>query len=162
MMVCLKPLGLVDPLVLEFLQKKLSKIFGECSVLLPGKIPIEAYNPMRRQYNSTVILRSLSSECDIVLGITDVDIFAGRMNFVFGEAELGGSRAIISLTRLKPEMYGMRNGELLKLRALKEAMHEIGHVLGLEHCQNPKCVMYFSNWMDDTDRKENRFCDKCK
>ena len=42
-----------------------------------------------------------------------------------------------------------------------EAVHELGHALGLPHCEYPGCVMYFSNWIGDTDRKGPKFCYRC-
>jgi len=163
MEICIKPIGVVDPDVLEFLENALSQIFGSVKVLAGGKVPSEAYNPARNQYNSTFILLSLDEDCDVILGVTEVDLYANNLTFVFGEAELGGRRAIISLRRLRPEFYGMPYDEsLLKLRALKEAVHEIGHVLGLRHCFNPRCVMYFSNTILDTDFKDWRYCEECR
>ncbi len=163
MEICIKPLGAVDPDVLEFLKVILSKIFGSARVMAEGEIPAKAYNPIRNQYNSTLILRSLDGDCDVVLGVTEADLYAGNLNFVFGEAELGGRRAIISLKRLRPEFYRVPpDKSLLKLRALKEAVHEIGHVLGLRHCLNPRCVMYFSNTILDTDFKDWRYCEECR
>ncbi len=162
MRVCIKPFGVVDASVLEFLQERLAEIFGECEIVLPVEIPSQAYNPMRRQYRSSSILESIEVKGEqIVLGVIGEDIYAGNFSFVFGEAELNGSKAIISLRRLRPDEYGMKNGNLLKLRALKEAMHEIGHVLGLTHCPNQKCVMHFSNSVFDTDLKDWRYCEVC-
>ncbi|HVP27089.1 MAG TPA: matrixin family metalloprotease, partial [Candidatus Bathyarchaeia archaeon] len=83
-------------------------------------------------------------------------------NYVFGEAESPGKAALISLYRLKPEFYGKKpNTELFIERSTKEAVHEIGHTLGLNHCSNPFCVMYFSNSIFETDRKQSLFCNKC-
>ena len=44
---------------------------------------------------------------------------------------------------------------------MKEAVHELGHTLGLEHCPDRSCVMYFSNSLADTDRKGEAYCSRC-
>ncbi|WP_243679610.1 hypothetical protein [Vulcanisaeta souniana] len=47
-------------------------------------------------------------------------------------------------------------------RILKEVLHELGHTFGLDHCTDPpRCVMYFSNTIEDTDRKGPGYCQKC-
>ena len=45
-------------------------------------------------------------DTDRVLGVTDVDIFASHLTFVFGEAQCPGRAALISTHRLRPEFYG--------------------------------------------------------
>jgi archaemetzincin len=81
---------------------------------------------------------------------------------VFGEAECPGKTAVISVHRLKPEFYERKPDEdLLLERTTKEAVHELGHTFGLQHCPNPFCVMYFSNSIFETDRKQSLFCNKC-
>ena len=56
--------------------------------------------------------------------------------------------------------YPVDSGLLVE-RSVKEAVHEIGHTLGLVHCRDPLCVMFFSSSFDDTDCKRSAFCERC-
>lgn len=91
-----------------------------------------------------------------VLALTDADLAAPGRDFVFGEATVGGGWAVVGLARLAaPELGAFR------LRALKEALHEIGHLAGLGHCARGDCVMRESATVADTDRKPAAFCPAC-
>jgi len=130
------------------------------------EVPGEAYDRRRYQYNSSVVLaflrRSFTPKGDKLLAVTHVDLFVPRLNFVFGQAECPGRFAIISTCRLRPEFYGEPPHQALFLeRCVKEAVHEVGHMLGLGHCPNRRCVMAFSNSIWDTDRKGTRPCGAC-
>ena len=98
-----------------------------------------------------------------VLGIVDIDLYAPGLNFIFGQADMTSGVALISLCRLRQEFYGLPSDDVLFLdRAAKEAIHELGHTFGLEHCKNARCVMHFSNSLADTDLKQAIFCSKCR
>jgi archaemetzincin len=155
-MIRIRPVGHVNEEILFFLRDELSEMFGSAKVLPQIEIPKNCYNSYRGQYNSTCILRKLDAKW-ITLGVIEEDIYADRLNFVFGEAEINGSRAVISTYRLKVNA----DMELLKIRTLKEAIHEIGHVLGLKHCKDRSCVMCFSNSVFDVDAKTLRYCKNC-
>lgn len=165
----LVPVGDIEKSILGPLAKELEKTFG-CVAEIQERmsLPRETYNERRRQYSSSQILQKIHSiikakRQDKVLAIADVDLYVERLNFVFGEAELGGHFAIISLARLRQSFYGLpENKALFRERTLKEAVHELGHVYGLEHCPDSSCVMHFSNSLMDTDRKRASFCARCR
>jgi len=167
-MLCLIPIGEVDPSVLDHLRVVLSRSFSlPCSLIKGVGVPSEAYNPRRKQYHSEVILHRLQryrpSQGERLLGVTEVDLYVPSLNFVFGQADPAGGIALISLCRLHQEYYGYPPDKALFLsRAAKEAVHELGHTYGLRHCPHPKCVMHFSNSLSDTDIKNESFCQRCQ
>ncbi len=117
-----------------------------------------AYNPVRQQYDSYLVLKSITEAdkkgYDYRLAVVDVDLYATGMNFIFGLAHPLWRSAIVSIKRLY--------GEKLIERLHKEVIHEMGHLLGLAHCADAECVMHFSNTIDDTDVKHCQFCDDCR
>lgn len=167
--IILLPIGDIAEWVLDALEKELGKKFSSKVERLEAiKVPAETFNRTRSQYSSSQILNRLRGSAtlerqDKMLGITDVDLYTEGLNFVFGEAELGGQLAVISLTRLHQSFYSLPENRAIFLeRAKKEAIHELGHVFGLTHCPDSECVMHFSNSLLDTDRKSASFCSRCR
>lgn len=162
------PVGRLPPEVPRILVRGVPEVFPGSTCLAvekPFAVPAEAYVKRRGQFSSSVILNAIRvfaldhGEFDRVLGVVDVDVFASGLNFVFGEAYTPGEAALISLLRLKPSFYGETGGfDVFAGRVLKEAVHELGHTLGLSHCLKETCVMHFSNSVSDTDKKESLFC----
>lgn len=136
-------------------------------VLKAGIKSETAYDYSREQYNSTFLLSKiiefLPHDAFKAAGIIDVDLFVPVLTFVFGEAQLNGKAAIISISRLKNEFYGLpKNQQLLSERIQKEVIHELGHTFGLYHCKNYNCVMSSSMYVENIDLKSRDFCSSCR
>jgi archaemetzincin len=159
------PMGQIDEEVLEEIAKGLKRVYGiDTKISFQIKIPEEAYNPLRNQYSGEKIIQWLEKNFkERILAVTNEDLYAEGLNFIFGQAQFGGRIAIISICRLNPLFYKRPfDKKLLIERAVKEAIHEIGHTLKLEHCPNEKCVMCFSNTIRDVDKKGKDLCGMCK
>jgi len=158
-----------EPRLLRQLGVSLGATFGlTVEVHPPWFDPELAFAPERGQYHSTMLLEQLqagpgSAPAERVLGVTSVDLFIPVLSYVFGEAEVGGRSAVISLARLSPEAYGLpASPERVIERAIKEAHHELGHTRGLLHCQSPACVMRSSTYVEEIDLKPAWFCPRCR
>jgi archaemetzincin len=128
--------------------------------------PEDAYDPSRGQYLSTRLLSMLDdgpgTSFPRVLGVTGADLFVPVLTYVFGEAQLHGRAAVVSIQRLRPEAYGLPPApEVLARRLTIEAAHELGHCDGLLHCRLDGCVMRASTYVEEIDLKSAERCRRC-
>jgi archaemetzincin len=164
----LLPLGSVPEEILLYIRTAVEPVFEMPTRVLPSRdLPLSCYDPHRDQYFSTGLLkkmlRQLPRDALKVLGITPVDLFIPIMKYIFGEAQVSGKGAIISLFRLRPEHHGLNpDPELYWERIAKEAIHELGHTFGLTHCRDPLCVMNSSCLIGETDCKGTELCSTCQ
>lgn len=126
-----------------------------------------AFDAFRRQTYSTALLARLAEapldDGIALLGITEADLYVPILTFVFGEAQMPGRAALVSLHRLREEFYGLPPDDAtLDLRLVKEALHELGHTQGLRHCDDWRCVMVSSHAVEKLDLKDPDFCAACR
>ncbi len=138
-----------------------------CEILPPEPEPAFAFNLTRQQYSSTEILAAMLKRKTPakwrLLGVTAVDLYIPILTFVFGEAQLPGTCAVVSSHRLSQEFYGLpADPRLQHERLLKEAVHELGHTLNLSHCEDYQCAMAPSHGVEWIDLKTSRFCGICR
>ena len=127
----------------------------------------EFYDPSRRQYNGTTLLKKIDHEfatdSSKTLGLFNIDLFIPILTYIFGQAFLNGRMGIASIYRLSNERYGIKTDDRILLeRFRKEAIHELGHMFGLIHCIDPVCVMRSSTYVEDIDQKSHMLCPKCR
>jgi len=166
MSILLLSIGHINQEILERLAKNLKVVFhNKVSIGKEILVPESCFNKSKNQYLATAIGNEIFTnkeyrEYERILGIINHDLYVPELNFIFGIAFY--RIALISLARLYQGFYSLKEDkELFHKRTLKEAVHELGHTYGLNHCKNKKCVMFFSNSLSDTDRKDSIFCKRC-
>jgi archaemetzincin len=161
------PLGEIEEELLASIDEGLQHVYGVPVKRLAGlPEPGYAFDAQRRQFSSAHILRQLipcvPSDAVSLLAVTGHDLFIPMLSFVLGQAQLGAPAAVVSLARLHQEFYGLPpDRPLLLKRAIKEAVHEVGHTVGLIHCTSNLCPMSLSNTVLHVDIKGVELCGNC-
>jgi len=130
-------------------------------------VPDGAFDRGRDQYRAEefIELASRVGAGEKNIAVTGKDLYYRRRNYVFGLAYLNGNGSVISTYRLQTSSDGgistKPDADVFADRVRKEAVHEVGHTFGLEHCDNSKCVMSFSPTVREVDVKEEHLCGSC-
>jgi archaemetzincin len=145
----------------------LAPVFRMPCQVRPERLDVAfARDRQRNQYHSTAILQAMLPVTEPgarLLAVTSLDLYVPVLTFVFGEAQLSGRCAVVSLHRLREEFYGLPAREaLMRERLVKEAVHELGHTFGLRHCDDWRCVMTSSHGVERLDVKGAEFCSTCE
>lgn len=160
-------IGSVPEKTWEWIEKAAAEWFPLPIRRLPElSIPNAAYDAKRMQYQSVEIMKMLAQSAPLdatrILGVTEVDLAIPMLSFLFGQAQLDGPVAVVSLCRLHQEFYGLPAQEsLLRERTVKEVLHEMGHTFGLVHCPDPACAMSLATHIKFVDAKAEQYCSRC-
>ncbi len=154
-LIALAPIGDAAAADVEAVVPVVHERFG-CEVVVAPRVPLPS-SRAGKQTPAPALLDELAAArkpaWNRLLGVADVDLSSPGLNFVFGQADPERGVAVFSLARLHD-----RDPARYRARAATEAVHELGHTYGLGHCDDPRCVMWFSNVLEESDRKGTRFC----
>jgi archaemetzincin len=159
------PLGKIDKKYPEMVKTYIQEFYGfKCIVDSVQPLTKDILASSGKRYDASKIIKKYNSNKNILL-LTDVDI--AHFNKVKNIKEYGiiglglrpGKTCVVSTFRIK-------NAGQVKLldRLKKVSIHEVGHNLGLSHCNyDKKCMMNDAGGtVKQIDREEVLFCDRCK
>jgi archaemetzincin len=131
-------------------------------------VPVRGYVGRRRQADAQAILDNLASYrrhqhiTPLVLLVVSQDLFQQGNDFLFGLARPSEGVAVLSTARLSNEYYDRTaDDDDLVARIAREGAHELGHLMGLAHCDDTICIMYNPSTLDELDGKSMVFCRDC-
>jgi archaemetzincin len=107
------------------------------------------YVPIRGQSLSAARLLNYlgrASGSERSLWLVDSKIFYPEIGPVFGCST--EKSALLSIAGLDADVL------------VKEALHEVGHLLGLEHCRD-RCIMSLSENREEAEKKPSQLCQSC-
>ena len=165
--VAILPLGNIQEIDLQVIADQITGRFKiTTQVLPPFEPPDHAFDKRRLQYNAGIIIEAMEAvqfgNHDKVIGVLNKDLFIPIFTHVFGEARQGGTCGLISLYRLAKNPDGSTPGRsVIQERAVKVALHELGHLLDLLHCEHKHCLMHFSGGIDEVDEMSLDLCEYC-
>jgi len=164
---CTLAIGEVEEPLMRSVEACIEQYLGcPAQRLAPRAAVAGSYDDRRGQWNSALLLKqlreALPAGAQRILGVTEYDLFIPMLTFVYGQAQLGGEAALVSVARLRQEFHGLPpDRELTAARLRKETMHELGHTLGLIHCPEMSCVMSLSINLPQVDAKYEWYCGGC-
>jgi archaemetzincin len=160
------PLGEVNSNIIEELKTTITNFYGRPVQILPKvKISEKVKRTPNSRYSADSILKYYgSSDQTVIITNYDITIFNEKKGMdwgIFGYGNLPGKTCVVSV--YKRRLGKNISQKVLLSRLRKVAIHEVGHNLGLEHCQKDiLCVMHAADGKaSQVDREKEGFCDNC-
>lgn len=178
----IQPFGNISQTQVDSVKASIERMYDfEVVILERKKLPQMAYTTIRYpRYRADSLVEWLSQRVpdsvDLVIGLTDKDISVTKYKDaaktrikepvwqyrdfgIFGLGRVGGDACVVSSYRLWSK--GANTKQFYK-RLTRIACHEVGHVLGLKHCPESKCLMNDANESITTiDKSTGVLCQKC-
>ncbi len=147
-----------DASMQKMLAQETSKFYGsKYEIDNTVSLPINCYYKERGRYRAEKLLQFLATKpgYDKVIGFTNKDISTTKGNVydfgIFGLGACPGKTCVVSSFRLQSNYD----------KCLNVLIHEVGHTLGLPHCDNKNCIMTAGDATSNLNSKII-LCSKCK
>ena len=132
------------------------------------ELPKAAWYAPRKRWRAEKILDAIDADPPTgawkVLAITEAEISTTKDEYVdWGIVGLGNVGGLSSVTSTKIfKKHSKTNKDLLR-RVSDSAIHELGHTLGLDHCESTGCVMRDAKGkaITSADTSTGRYCELC-
>jgi archaemetzincin len=177
--VAIQPLGSFEKAHLDSIAGAVRSMYGFKVTVhraqpMPERFFVNIKSPRYRADSIITHLQNTKPESDdLVLGVTKFDIsitdrdWLGRVKEpsakytdwgVFGYGFQPGVSSVVSTFRIKHSQPGVTISRLKKI-----CLHEIGHNLGLKHCESARCFMRdAAESISTIDQVDIKLCATCK
>lgn len=109
-----------------------------------------------------VLLPNRPDDAVALIGFTGVDLYPDpNWNFVFGIASLRNRIGLWSIYRNGDPSVNERTFKRCLKRTIGTAIHETGHIFGIQHCIAYECIMAGCNSQEESDRRDLYYCPSC-
>ena len=109
-----------------------------------------------------VLLPNRPKDAVALIGFTGVDLYPDPdWNFVFGIASLRNRIGLWSIYRNGDPAVNEDTFKRCLKRTIGTAIHETGHIFGIQHCIAYECVMAGCNNQEESDRRNLYYCPAC-
>lgn len=163
----IQPMGKVDNRLVWSVDSAVRRFYGCRSIILQSIEPTtDLLTPSKKKYDGDKIINKFRTYNKRILIITEKDLsHFGNQYYpewsIWGYAQIGGITGVISTHLLKEDGSGIR---VVTIRLIKDALHELGHNVGLNHCTRDKrCLMNSGGkGLSELDDECIWLCDYCR
>lgn len=165
----LVPLGDVEPELLAAVSKAVAEQVNATVEIAPKEaLPAEAFYKPRKRWRAEKLLDFLDTKAKgawRVVGVTNAEISTTKGDIfdwgIAGLGNLGGPTCVVSAQLYKKHSPS----KAVMIRRFSDvAVHELGHTLGMPHCESEGCVMADAkgNAIKSADRSTGAYCEPCR